>query len=312
MLTNTAFDKMIIESIDQVACYDKETEDLLFVFDQVTDGEITSESDVVYAEGRQGVQLAAFDRNKTAGFTCTNGYVQAGAMAVQLGTDVVNGATTYDVIELVESDGTTAVLSLENAIAGSTPTAKVYKANADGSRGDEVEPDSIANASVTATVYNGTAAYEVGDVVKKTADATTYYKVVTAREAESTDVAFETFVTNNCVETPTHGAGEITLSASPESGAKFIVCYETTTPNGKKILNSGDQFSKNIKVVIDFVAQEPCGGNKYLMQCTMPNAKASGSFSLSAGDNPAVHNFEVSALLDVCSKDKELFTIKMV
>ena len=266
-LDSNAFDKMIIESIDEVYCFDQKTNDLLFYFDQIKSGEITSESDVVYAEGRQGVQLAAFDRNKTAGFTCENGYVQAGAIAVQLGSDLENGTVTYEVMETLGNPDTTlatGVFTLSETPKDATVTG-VYLVGTDG----------------TATAKLAAAKYTVDTA---TVSGATVYQVTLD---ESTKV-------------------------NTKYADKIIVYYEATTTTGKKIINAGDKFSKNIKLVINFVAQEPCGGDKYLMQCIMPNAKASGSFSLSAGNDPAVHNFEATALLDVCSEDKELFTITMV
>ena len=253
-LSSADFDKMIIESIDEVYCFDKETDDILFFFDQIRSGEITSESDVVYAEGRQGVQLAAFDRNKTAGFTCENGYVQAGAIAVQLGSDLVNGTSddkiSYEIIETLDEDSTTA--GTYNLSETPVEIVGVHLVGEDGA----------AVSMLEATGY-------------------------------SVD-------------------GKVLTISGNDTPDKVMVHYTAATATGKKIINAGDKFSKNIKLVINFVAQEPCGGNKYLMQCVMPNAKASGTFSLSAGDSPAVHNFEASALLDVCSTDKELFYIVMV
>ena len=294
-LSSADFDKMIIESIDEVYCFDKETDDLLFFFDQVRNGEITSESDVVYAEGRQGVQLAAFDRNKTAGFTCENGYVQAGAIAVQLGSDLKNGATDYEVMETLESktEGEPAVATGEFTLS-ETPTklTGVYL----------VGKDNTASTRLTSNDY---------DLDGKTL---TVDDIVTYEEAEQGYSGTIYYL---------NGSGEyVTTEPADYTGKDYkkvetpvdtiIVHYISTTPTGKKIINAGDKFSKNIKLVINFVAQEPCGSTKYLMQCVMPNAKASGSFSLSAGDNPAVHNFEASALLDSCSTDKELFYIVMV
>ena len=265
-LEKADFDKMIIESIDEVYCYDQQTDDLLFFFDQIKNGEITSESDVVYAEGRQGVQLAAFDRNKTAGFTCENGYVQAGAIAVQLGSDLVNATddakVEYEVMETVAKAANASTYTISE-----TPTelVGVYLIGSDGSTSRRLSPG----------------VGEQGDDDYEAPEYTVAGKV-------------------------------ITLDVDGTAPASVMVHYKAETATGKKIINAGDKFSKNIKLVINFVAQDPCGGNKYLMQCVMPNAKASGTFSLSAGDDPAVHNFEASALLSVCSEDKELFHIVMV
>ena len=260
------FDKMIIESIDEVYCFDPQTNDLLFFFDQIKSGEITSEADVVYAEGRQGVQLAAFDRNKTAGFSCENGYVQAGALAVQLGSELENGTVAYEVMETVAN------------------------------------PDSTLAAGVFTLAENPTG--NVKGVYLLGSDGTVTEKLASTKYTQGTTT----------VETVT--VGTITLDESVRVNNKYpssiLVYYNASTNTGKKIVNAGDKFSSNIKLVINFVAQEPCSGDKYLMQCIMPNAKASGTFSLSAGNDPAVHNFEATALLGICSEDKELFTITMV
>lgn len=295
-LSSAEFDKMIIESIDEVYCFDKETDDLLFFFDQIKSGEITSESDVVYAEGRQGVQLAAFDRNKTAGFTCENGYVQAGAIAVQLGSDLKNGETSYEVMETLDS-------ATSGTPAAPTGVFTLSEQATDGVTGVYLlGDDDTASERLANTGYS----LSTSDYKTLTVSAVTTYEV---------DNATGTYYLVNGEYTTTEPDGTYTgdmYKAVSTYPAKVLVHYVSSTAKGKKIINAGDKFSKNIKLVINFVAQDPCGGSKYLMQCVMPNAKASGTFSLSAGDDPAVHNFEASALLDVCSKDKELFYIVMV
>lgn len=271
-LTSSDFDKMIIESIDEVLAFDRDNDELLFMFDQIISGEITSENETIYAEGRQGVQLASFDRNKTAGFTCENGYVQAGAIATQLGSDIrkasASDAIEYEVIEIKEvaKDATTLTLAQEARSVDNVPVVKyVYLLANDGSK------------------------------------AKTYTFADEASESEFTAATADKVTT---VTLPT--------GLTAKDKVKVMVQYEAESTTGQEIINAGDKYSSNVKLVINFVAQEPCGGNKYLMQCVMPNAKVSGTFSLSVGDSPAVQNFEASALLDVCSVDKELFVIKMV
>ena len=280
-LSSADFDKMIIESIDEVIAYDRATDEMLFMFDQIISGEITSEFETVYAEGRQGIQLAAFDRNKTAGFNCENGYVQAGAIAAQLGTAVEKGGTiTYEVTEAFEikKGETSAKLNQLPVIEDeSVPRVKyVYILSTDGSK--------------KATYKLGTSA----SVEDKTFTAT-YTAAV-----EGTGAA------------PASVTVAIPSDLTAEGSVKILVQYDAETTVGQKIINAGDKYSNNVRLVINFVAQEPCGGNKYLMQCEMPNAKVSGNFSLSVGDSPSVQNFEATALLDACSINKTLFEIKMV
>lgn len=280
-LSSADFDKMIIESIDEVIAYDRATDEMLFMFDQIISGEITSEFETVYAEGRQGIQLAAFDRNKTAGFNCENGYVQAGAIAAQLGTAVEKGGTiTYEVteaFELKKGEATATLNQLPVIEDENVPRVKyVYILSTDGSK--------------KATYKLGTSA----SVNDKTFTAT----YTAAVEGESA--------------TPASVTVTIPSDLTANGSVKILVQYDAETTVGQKIINAGDKYSNNVRLVINFVAQEPCGGNKYLMQCEMPNAKVSGNFSLSVGDSPSVQNFEATALLDACSINKTLFEIKMV
>lgn len=291
-ITSSDFDKMIIESIDEVLAFSRENDELLFMFDQIISGEISSESETIYAEGRQGTQLAAFDRNKSAAFTCENGYVQAGAIATQLGTtvDKASGESKikYDVVEIMEvKKGTTSVelgKVATNTVTGegdntvAVPDVKyVYVLTKDGSKKETY------SLGTSATGNNFTATYTPE----------------TAASGNTPATAAKTTIT-------------LPAAITAADNAKIMIQYQAESSVGQEITNSADNFTGTVKLVINFVAQDPCAGNKYLMQCVMPNAKVSGSFTLSAGDSPAVQNFEAAALLDVCSVDRELFTIKMV
>lgn len=337
-LTSADFDKMIIESIDEVMAYDRGTGELKFWFDQIKSGELTSDAEVVYAEGRQGVQLAAFDRNKTAGFTCENGYVLASAIATQLGSDVI---TATDLAKLTiqvqdyfaQAAGTTTIkrtdatdTAAEEYPLSATPNVGslkyIYKIGNDNSI---VAKYDVGTASTVSTLpdteslsLDDVGSYYILATVTGSGDAetTTYalYVVVNEGTAEEPVLGFDT------VDAPATEADNIFLVSGDDLAAflveaeatnNYLAIYDTDVAIGKKIVNRGDKFAGNVKLVINFVAQDPCDGNKYLMQAIMPNAKVSGSFSLSAGDDPAVQNFEATAMLDVCSIDKELFTIIM-
>lgn len=277
-LTSADFDKMIIESVDEVMGFSRKTSELLFQFDQIKSGELKSENDTVYAEGRQGVQLAAFDRNKTAGFSCENGYVVASAIAKQLGTDVVT-ATAQDKLTIQNVDKFTVVMD------GATLKIKGGASSTAATTG-----------TLSATPVTGSFPflYRIGS------DNSVIGKYVLDDTAAS---ATEFIFTGTTLTPPT--------DSTLEEGDVLMAIYDSEVSVGKKLVNSGDKFTAAVKLVINLVAQDPCTSEKYLMQVIMPNAKISGAFTLSAGDNPAVHNFEASALLDVCSAEKELFSIVM-
>ena len=340
-LTSSDFDKMIIESIDEVTAYDRETGELIFTFDQVISGEITSESETVYAEGRQGIQLAAFDRNKTAGFTCENGYVQAGAIATQLGTEV-RKATAHDKIEYFTGDGETKEFTIEKGVTVTAvevdnkvialTTGYTYNKDTGLITFVGTAPDAGKSVEIYYTVPAEVIVYdmtEVFEVTKGTTEVVLTNKVYEENSVPQVAYVYKLAPDGSKAKTYSYGAAAsqtqfsvkvtagiatVTLptDVTATTGGKFLVQYKGEAEQGQEIINAGDKYSSNVRLVINFVAQEPCGSKKYLMQCVMPNAKVSGTFSLSAGDSPAVQNFEASALLDVCSVDKELFVIKMV
>lgn len=138
------FDKLVLESIEQVHAYKQSTGELLFLMDEIKNGTITSGSEIVYAQGKNGVNLAAFDRNKTAGFSCSNGYVVASALAYQYGSAVEKAsATNKFTIREVEYITVGAVADTVNTTItlSYTPTATspkfIYAANSDMSQGTQ-------------------------------------------------------------------------------------------------------------------------------------------------------------------------------
>jgi len=339
-LTSADFDKMIIESIDEVMAYDRGNGELKFWFDQIKSGELTSDAEVVYAEGRQGVQLAAFDRNKTAGFTCENGYVLASAIATQLGSNLevasnddkltiqiqdffeqANGTTTIKLVGGSATAGQTADLSAPPA---TEDTLKyIYKIGNDNSivkKLDVVEVETVTSMPTASENYVGKYVYlntgdDAGLYLGKDngASAETRYTFDGPIEITETTEMFgiDYTIEGSGTEEVITGATLTAFLVAATKDTSYLAVYDTKVAVGKKIVNRGDRFAGNVKLVINFVAQDPCSGSKYLMQAIMPNAKVSGSFSLSAGDDPAVQNFEATAMLDVCSIDKELFTIVM-
>lgn len=326
-LTSADFDKMIIESIDEVMAYDRGNGELKFWFDQIKSGELTSDAEVVYAEGRQGVQLAAFDRNKTAGFTCENGYVLASAIATQLGSDLevatetdkltiqvqdffkqAKGATT------IKREGGTdeAAKSYALSATAEADTMKfVYKIGNDNSivkKIEVVDVEQVATLPAAGATYLGKYVEVTGDT-----DPGLYLGVDEGTGGTHAYAWDDVTITadNELFSVSDDGTTLTAYLVAAEADTTYLAVYDTKVSIGKKIVNRGDRFAGNVKLVINFVAQDPCSGNKYLMQAIMPNAKVSGSFSLAAGDDPAVQNFEATAMLDICSVDKELFTIVM-
>lgn len=103
---------------------------------------------------------------------------------------------------------------------------------------------------------------------------------------------------------------EITLPTDVfDVGDIVIVPYDREATIGKKMVNSGEKFSKNAKVVIDATGCDVCDQNiKYHIIIVYGNAKVDGNFSMSFGNEPVAHAISCEALQDVCSTDKSLWT----
>lgn len=82
------FGKLIIERVEDIVAVDPATDELIFIMDEPTGGSLESAMETVWAEGKGGRRLYGLDRNKTARFSATNGYLVAGALQAQVGGDI--------------------------------------------------------------------------------------------------------------------------------------------------------------------------------------------------------------------------------
>lgn len=90
------------------------------------------------------------------------------------------------------------------------------------------------------------------------------------------------------------------------AGDTYMCIYDEEVTVAKRIVNDGEKFAEDVELVINMLGQDICTELQYLIQCRMPKASVSGEWSLSLGSDPAVHNFQAEALLDVCSDTTEL------
>lgn len=144
----------------------------------------------------------------------------------------------------------------------------------------------------------GVTGKEIPFIYKANSDKTQGEKFAIAAEASSTEFKLD----------PT--TKEITLPTGAFSiGDIVIVAYDRETTVGKKMINSGEKFSKNAKVVIDATGCDVCDQNvKYHIIFVYGNAKVDGNFSMAFGNEPVAHSISCEAMQDICSKDKSLWT----
>ncbi len=95
--------------------------------------------------------------------------------------------------------------------------------------------------------------------------------------------------------------------ADAKTGDLLTMVYNYKT-SGAKILNSSDNFPKSGKLLVEVLMRDVCDNETiYTGVMVFPNAAIDGNFTMTFGNEPMVHNFKATALLDVCSASKELW-----
>lgn len=136
--------------------------------------QFTGSQNTVYADGADGAHLAAFDTTKVAGFNGTNGAIDSGYIAMQVGSDeveVANGTGISLRVELVTADGKKVVLPHKAQGDEGNEVKFIYAADANGMPG--MSYTQSAEASEKAFKYDAatkeitlpTGKFKTGDTV---------------------------------------------------------------------------------------------------------------------------------------------------
>lgn len=167
------FGKLVIERVEDVVAVNPVTDELLFILDEPTQGSLESAMETVWAEGKGGRRLYGIDRNKTARFTATNGYLVVSALQAQVGGSVnwldSNNTAEVPVIEYCKPDSAGKFTLAYTPVAGSL--TYVYQA-----LGDMTQSETKYDASQL--TINGTTV-----TLPAAADKTATYIVIYDRTA---------------------------------------------------------------------------------------------------------------------------------
>lgn len=101
-------------------------------------------------------------------------------------------------------------------------------------------------------------------------------------------------------------ADKVVTIPDATAGEIYLCVYDEEVTVAKRVVNDGESFADDVKLVINMLGQDICTSQQYLIQCVMPKASISGEWNMSLGNDPAVHSFNAEAMLDVCSIDSEL------
>lgn len=105
--------KYALKKIRRARVYDIETGQHKVTLSDMKTAQFTGSQETVYAEGTDGAKLASFDSKKVSNFKATNGAIDSGFIALQVGSDeieVTNGTEIMLRAELTTADGTSVTL----------------------------------------------------------------------------------------------------------------------------------------------------------------------------------------------------------
>lgn len=136
---------------------------------------ISGSQDTIYAEGQDGAKLAAFDVSKVASISASNGAVDEGYLAMQVGSEevkVTNGNSILIREEFTLGENkTTVTLSYKASGETGNEIGYIYKADKNGNPGDAYEQNSTVSATnfkcdpETGEITLPTGAFAEGDTV---------------------------------------------------------------------------------------------------------------------------------------------------
>lgn len=146
--------KYIIQTLERILAFDLTNGACDFILDDIQEGQLSVSSEVVYAEGKNGVKISTAERNKESKFTATNGSIVDGLLAAQLGSEIEKGTFTVpNYMDVIETEnGTSAVTKYKAQGTAGAEIKFIYKRNADGTQGDKFPI--AATASATAFAYD--------------------------------------------------------------------------------------------------------------------------------------------------------------
>lgn len=185
--------KLLISSLDSITCFNNANQ-LEFIVDELQDATISNTQENTDITGKQGRIIGTLKRNKAVTITANNGFLVAGGIAAQTGSDVEQGTFKVRKSEILTVTSNSA--TLEGTPSGTTGNeiGTVYKKNTNGSLGEKYTQDASASASKkfayadqTLTFFEGD--FEDGEQVvvfydedveaaKVTNDSNTYSKVL--------------------------------------------------------------------------------------------------------------------------------------
>lgn len=142
--------KYVLKKVRMMRIYDIATGEHKVTLNDLKTAQFTGSQETVYAEGADGAKLAAFDINKVAGFNATNGTIDDGYLAMQVGTEpvVVTNGNAIQIRKVIKTeDGTSITLPYAASGTAGDEIKFIYAKDTDGMPGKSYKQAATASAT---------------------------------------------------------------------------------------------------------------------------------------------------------------------
>lgn len=284
-LESVDFSKLKIESYDRLTLFDRTSDDLLVMLEDMNDFTLSQTVDSQEQVGKRGTVLSVMDRNKGVTGGGNNAYVVTNAIAAQVGADLKHATK-------------------EAPLA--VPHMEKLKVAADGTVTLTYEPVGEIGAEVPA-IYSTTVdmtqdkKYTIGAAV--TATEFTY-------DPATKKISLPVVPAKAAVGTEGQAGYQPATEATPvfKPGDVIIVPYRRKATVGVKITNDAEKYAKSGRCVLDLTASDICNDNiKRHVVIELPYVHVDGNFDLAGGDEVMKQPFGFRSMPDPCSVDKSLW-----
>lgn len=107
--------------------------------------------------------------------------------------------------------------------------------------------------------------------------------------------------------------GKITLPTGLEANSEMFVMYEYESENAIEIINSANKFAKMGKMTFECLVYDVCDPEtKMFAYLILPRFQLSNDFDWSIGGDSQTHAFSGKAMVDYCSKNKQMVRVVVV
>ena len=175
-----------ITSLETINAFDISTGEHLWTLDELQNATISNTEETSDITGKLGRRLNTLKLNKTATISGTNGFISAGLMSAQTGTDAETAVTTImwpDYLTVESNKATTNYVAVGDA---GDEIGAIYVCTGDNTLGTKFVQDSnVAAGKFTYNPANKQISFYAGDIEDGTEIAVYYYRRVSATIVEN-------------------------------------------------------------------------------------------------------------------------------